>query len=123
MHTSFDKTLLYFLPGPTASDEDKQIAKALMFKLEAQIKFRNGSVDMDGGRPEKCDYVYGAAPIEYRKTATTVDSNGNVISGATDKRENVVALPTEAQKEADVIAAEVGAAPVMPQGWGAPKTV
>jgi hypothetical protein len=130
MDNMFKKKAIYFTQGTAPTEADSAAARALMFKLEARVVFRNGGIDEGGGRPEKCDFVAGPRiPDIYRKVATVVDEAGNVIGKPVLSREALVTVspetgspPTAKDTEAEKIAREVGAVPSA-TGWGAKAPV
>jgi hypothetical protein len=130
MNLSFEKKTLYFLAGAVPTERDKEIARALMMKLESAVHFRNGRVDQQGGNPEKADYVFGveikdgdgnvtgsSIPGEYANRYRVVNESGEVVS---EPFAVAPAAPeaTPGNSPNPELAAQIGS---VSSGWGAPK--
>lgn len=56
-------TILFFIDGPVASDDELAKAKT----LDGQVCFRNAWLINDTDIPEPCSYVTGLVPKSYSK--------------------------------------------------------
>ena len=111
--------LLYFLANAVPTDGETKEALKLETALGAVVRFRNGRHPGEGGT-EKCTYVAGTVPANYRATYTFIDDVGNAHEppkAGTDEIGKSAASVDAQTSIPSSLAAEVG---TVSGGWGTP---
>ena len=111
--------VLFFLAGAITADSEAEQALKIERDHVAQVRFRNGRFPGEGA-VERCNYVAGNAPANYRAKYPYIDDAGAIHAPTTTTNDESGTRETPVDTETpgtSSLAAEVG---TVGGGWGAP---